>query len=80
MDFALGGRLSILSQRLDLGFDEFAESAIFETFNDRPCAQIRHVEHASARYHTSGLIHFAKQRSFFDRWQTQRQRANRCAA
>src|SRR5437667_84366 len=42
MDFAYRGRLTVLRQRLDLRFHEFAESTIFKAFDYRSCSQVRH--------------------------------------
>src|SRR5688572_32689843 len=80
MNLASCRRLAILGQRFKLGFDELAESAILETFNDGPRPLGRHVENSLSGNETARVIHFTEKRSFFNRRAKQSQRTYRGSA
>jgi hypothetical protein len=80
VNFASGRWLSVLGQRFQLGFDEFAQCAIFETFDDWSGSRQRHIEDALARSQTPGLIDFAQQGRFFNGWTQQGKRTYRRSA
>src|SRR6185295_7459185 len=80
VNFATGRWLSVLSQCLELGFDELTERAVLESFDDGPGSRRRHIENALARHQPACFIDFTKQRCFFNGRAQQGERTYRCPA
>jgi len=66
VDLAAGRRFAILRERFELGFHEFSESAIFETFDDRSCPLERKVKDSPSRNKLAAVVDFSQQRGFLN--------------
>jgi hypothetical protein len=80
VDFASGGWLSVLSERFELGLDEFSQRAIFKSFDDGTGSRRRRIEDASAWSQAPGLVDLAEQCGFFDGRTQQGKRSYRRSA
>jgi hypothetical protein len=80
VDFASSRWLAVLSERFELGLDEFTQGAILKSFDDGAGSRSRHIENASARSQAPGFVNFAEQCGLFDGWTQQGKRSYRRSA